>query len=148
MNVDFSSLILSRASGVFRCHQSLPDDALAFAAQHAVHIVPVKLAAARDKNAFLNAAAKALAFPGYFGRNWDAFYDCLLELKQGQGTLLVLREASGFARSEPEEFTAASATLQDAADYWKEKGQPFLVIIELETPGLAPELPQVTPRAK
>ena len=143
MNMDFASLIATRASGVFRCDRTLPARAVGFAAQHAVHVVPVNLTAARDKNAFLNAAARALAFPEYFGHNWDAFYDCLLELK-GEHLLLVLREASGFARAEPEEFAAASAALQDAADYRRGEGRPFVVIIELEAPVLAPDLPQVS----
>jgi len=144
MIIDFATLIATGASGVFRCDRPLPERALALAAQQAVHVVPINLTAARDKNAFLNAVAKALAFPEYFGHNWDAFYDCLLELKQERGTLLVLREASGFARSEPEEFAAASAALQDAADYWKSEGHPFAVVIELEMAALAPELPQVS----
>jgi RNAse (barnase) inhibitor barstar len=143
MNMDFATLIATGASGVFRCDRPLPARAMAFAAQHAVHVVPVNLTAARDKNAFLNAAARALAFPEYFGHNWDAFYDCLLELK-GERMLLVLREASGFARAEPEEFAAASGALQDAAEYRRDEGRPFLVVIELEAPVLAPDLPQVS----
>ena len=110
-----------------------------------MQIVPARMLAVRDKNAFLNALAKALQFPEYFGHNWDAFYDCLLDLEPGSGgTLLLLRDASGFARADPEEFAAAVATLADAADYWKGEGRALLVVVELETPALAPELTEIS----
>jgi len=145
MKADFFKLIESRTGGVFRCHAPLSDRALESAALKALQVVSVGLTAARDKNAFLNTLAKALEFPAYFGHNWDAFYDCLLELEHGEGggTLLVLREASGFARAEPEEFTAAIDTLADAADYWKGEDKALLAVVELEAPALAPELPEI-----
>lgn len=146
MKTDFSKLIESGVGGVFRCHVPLTDAALESAAQKKMLVVPVRLLAARDKKGFLNAVAKELQFPDYFGHNWDAFYDCLLDLKHddGAGTLLVLREASGFATTEPEEFAAAVDTLVDAADYWKGENKALLVVVELEAPALAPELAEIS----
>lgn len=146
MKTDFFRLIESHTGGVFRSHAPLADRALESAAQGKMRVVPVRLVAVRDKNAFLNALAKALQFPDYFGHNWDAFYDCLLDLQHGDGagTLLVLREASGFARAEPEEFAAAAAALQDAARYWEGENKALLVVVELEAPALAPELPDIS----
>lgn len=145
MKADFLKLIDSGAGGVFRCHAPLPEAALETAERKKLLVVLVRLIAARDKNAFLNAIAKALHFPAYFGHNWDAFYDCLLDLKhdEGAGTLLVLRDASGFARAEPEEFAAAVDTLTDAADYWKAENKILLVVVELQAPALAPELAEI-----
>ena len=146
MTQQFQELIASQMGGVFRCHRAIPEAALALAAQRGMAVVPVRLAAARDKKAFLNTVAEALRFPDYFGHNWDAFYDCLIELKPGDGgTLIVLREASGFARAEPDEFAAAVAALQDACEYWNEKGKVLTVIAELQLPALAPELLEVIP---
>lgn len=146
MKTDFFKLIESGAGGVFRCHAPLPDAALESAAGKKFRVIAVRLHAARDKNGFLNALAKALQFPDYFGHNWDAFYDCLLELKHGDGagTLLVLRDASGFARAEPEEFAAAVDTLADAADYWKGQNKALVAVVELEAPALAPELAELS----
>lgn len=146
MKSDFFKLIESGTGGVFRCHSPLPDRALESAVQKKMRVVPVRLVAARDKTAFLNAIAVALQFPDYFGHNWDAFYDCLLDLKHGDGagTLLLLREASGFARGDPEEFAAAVGTLADAADYWKGENKALLVVVELEAPALAPELAEIS----
>ena len=144
MKADFFKLIESRTGGVFRCHAPLSDRALESAALKALRVVPVRLTAARDKNAFLNTLAKALQFPDYFGHNWDAFYDCLLGLEHGEdGTVLVLREASGFARAEPEDFAAAVDALADAADYWKGEDKTLLAVVELEAPALAPELAEI-----
>ena len=125
----------------------MPEAALDAAARKKLLVVPVRLPAARDKNGFLKAMAKALRFPDYFGHNWDAFYDCLLDLKhdEGAGTLLLLRDASGFARAEPEEFAAAVDTLADAVDYWKGQNKVLLVVVELEAPALAPELAEISP---
>ena len=146
MKSDFFKLIESGAGGVFRCHAPLTEAMLEPAVQRKLLVVPVQLVAARDKHAFLTAIAKALQFPDYFGHNWDAFYDCLLELRhpEGSGTLLVLRDASGFARAEPEEFAAATGALADAADHWRQKKKVLLVVVELDVPALAPELEEIS----
>ena len=148
MKNDFFKLIASGAGGVFRCHAHLHQAALESAQQMKLLVVPVELARARDKNAFLAAIAEALQFPDYFGRNWDAFYDCLLELKHGDGTgtLLLLRGVSGFARAEPEEFAAAVGSLADAADHWKQEKKVLLAVLELDAPALAPELSEISCR--
>ncbi|MBC8006448.1 MAG: barstar family protein [Prolixibacteraceae bacterium] len=146
MRTDFFKLMESGTGGVFRCHAPLPDAALESAAGKKLGVVAVGLRAARDKNSFLNALAKALQFPDYFGHNWDAFYDCLLDLQHGDGAgmLLLLRDASGFARAEPEEFAAAVDTLADAAYYWKGQNKALVAVVELETPTLAPELAEIS----
>lgn len=146
MKAVLSTQIKSGRGGVFRCHARVPENALDAAMQLGLRVEKIGLQGARDKDAFLNAFAKALRFPDYFGHNWDAFYDCLtdLEHEKGEGILVVLREASGFARAEQEEFAAAVDSLQDAAEFWGEDGKMLLVIVELEAPVLAPELPEIS----
>jgi RNAse (barnase) inhibitor barstar len=148
MKAAFSKVLETGASGVYRCHSALAEAALGEATQRGMRVEKVVLAGARDKNAFLNAVAKALVFPDYFGQNWDAFYDCLVDLEhdKGEGLLVVLRDASGFARAEPDEFAAAVDALQDAADFWEDEQKTLLVVVELEAPVLAPELPEVSGR--
>jgi RNAse (barnase) inhibitor barstar len=146
MKAQLSILIKSGKGGVFRCHSAVPEKALEAATRSGVRVETAGLQGARDKNAFLKAIAKSLRFPDYFGHNWDAFYDCLIDLEheKGEGILLLMREASGFARTEPEEFAAALDTLQDATEFWDDDGKMLLVIVELEAPVLAPELPEVS----
>ncbi|HVY06175.1 MAG TPA: barstar family protein [Burkholderiales bacterium] len=127
-----------RVEGVFR--SSTPVAAKLNKAGELANFI-VKLNAVRDKTAFLNAIAKAMAFPEYFGHNWDGLYDCLLDKDPGPGGAgIVFEQASGFARAEPDEFAAAVDTLTDAADYWKDEGKILLAVFELDAPALAPEL--------
>ena len=145
MKVVLSTLIKTGKGGVYRCHTSVHDEAFDAAVKIGVRVEKIGLQGVRDKNAFLKTAAKSLRFPDYFGHNWDAFYDCLIELEhdKGEGILVLLREASAFARTDQEEFAAAIDTLQDAAEFWEEDGKMLLVVVELEAPVLAPELPEV-----
>ena len=51
-------------------------------------------AAARDKAHFMTSIAQALAFPDYFGANWDAFDECLDDLHwQDKAIVLVIDHA-------------------------------------------------------
>lgn len=145
MKVEFFKLIETGACGVFRCPVRLPEPALELADQAGWRTVPVDLLGARDKHKFLTALAGALRFPDYFGHNWDALYDCLLDIEHaGRGTLIVLQSASNFARAEPDEFSAAMGALADATDYWTNDDRSLLVVVELETGALAPDLAEIT----
>jgi len=146
MSSEFSALIAEGRGGIFRCHAAVRTQDLDAAARRGMRVAAAALRGARDKDAFLKVVAEALAFPDYFGHNWDAFFDCLVELEhgKGEGTLVWLRDASGFARAEPEEFAAAMDAFQDAADSWEDEGKTLLVICELEAPVLAPGLPEIT----
>ena len=140
---------LPGTGGVFRIHSPAPQAMVDAASRDGMQVAAVALQGARDKNAFLDAIADALAFPEYFGHNWDAFYDCLTDLAPGKGggLLLVLRQVSGFARAEPEEFASAVGALQDAVDFWASRDGRLQAVIELEAPVLAPELPEISRRA-
>jgi hypothetical protein len=147
MRTDLSSLIESGPGGVYRIHSAVPPAALDMASKRGMQVAVSALQGARDKNAFLNTLAAALRFPEYFGHNWDAFYDCLIDVGPGGGggLLVLLREASGFARAEPDEFASAIDALRDAADYWNSEGRRLVAVVELDAPVLAPELPEVSP---
>lgn len=147
MTMEFQTLMNGHIGGVFRTHRALSEAALQAASARPPRTVAVRLTTVHDKNAFLAGVAGALHFPAHFGRNWDAFYDCLLDIDPGEGgMLIVLRDASAFARAEPDEFAAAIDTLTDAADYWREHKKALAVVVELESSALAPELPEVSYR--
>jgi hypothetical protein len=138
MSASLLALVTEGASGVYRCAPLAQADVPSAAEQ-------IDLRKARDKAAFLAAFAGALGFPEHFGHNWDAFYDCLGDIEGGRKVLL-LRGASAFARAEPEEFGTALDTLADAVQLWREAGRSLLVVVELEAPVLAPELPGISVR--
>ena len=91
----------------------------------------VDIHAVHGKADFLALLAKALAFPDWFGGNWDALADCLTDLswQPAPGYVLVLEKAKHFGSGHAEEFAAAIEILQHAADYWRDEGKPFWVFI-------------------
>jgi RNAse (barnase) inhibitor barstar len=136
----------ARAGGVYRFKVTATGLPVPSAADRQVVRIGVKNA--RDKLAFLKPVAEALQFPDYFGQNWDAFYDCLTDLAQrGRGALVILLDdASGFARAEPEEFGAAVDALRDAAEYWDATERRLVVLVGIGEPLLATELAEVSVR--
>lgn len=92
----------------------------------------IDLAGCHDKPTFLERTAKALDFPGWFGENWDAYYDCLADLgwRAAPGHLLVYENASEFAASAPEAFNTALVILGDAAAAWASRGVPFRAFVD------------------
>ncbi|MFI6940045.1 barstar family protein [Streptomyces sp. NPDC050418] len=65
-----------------------------------------------DKAAFLDACARSLAFPSWFGRNWDALADCLRDLEPG--TVVVLTGWGAYAAARPGEWETAREILAEA----------------------------------
>jgi hypothetical protein len=83
-------------------------------------------------------------FPSYFGRNWDAFEECLNDLSwvPAKGYLLIFDQAERFARAQPEEFATALDILRDGIKSWQAQSTPMIVILR----GLgqaASDLPQL-----
>ena len=91
------------------------------------HVARIDLDGCRDKAELLERTASALAFPQWFGGNWDALYDCLADLgwRSAPGHLLVFEHAGDLRREAPEVFDTAVAVLNDAAATWDRRGVPF-----------------------
>ncbi|MEZ0077150.1 barstar family protein [Planotetraspora sp. GP83] len=56
--------------------------------------------------AFFEEAARVLRFPGYFGRNWDAFADSLGDATRAGKVALVVEHAEDLLNAEPPEQLA------------------------------------------
>jgi hypothetical protein len=72
-----------------------------------------------SKAEFLRAAGRALKFPEWAGRNWDAFEELANDLSwlpPIEGYLLLIERASGLAGKEPETLRIALDILGDALD--------------------------------
>lgn len=92
----------------------------------------VDLAPASEKVRFLAECARDLRFPETFGANWDALADCLQDLswRPAPGYVVRLVNAQVFAVASPRDFETAVEILRDAAMYWKERGKPFIVLVD------------------
>ena len=71
------------------------------------------------------AMARALAFPDWFGGNWDALEDCLSDLswRRGDGHVLLIRNGPA-----GDTFGVLLDVLRSAAEYWAGRGKPFFAV--------------------
>ncbi|MER7757086.1 barstar family protein [Kitasatospora sp. NPDC097643] len=77
----------------------------------------------RTKDGMLSTWARALAFPEYFGHNWDAFEECLGDIlhpatapdRPRPGLLLLLDEADALLADAPEAELTTLLRILDAA---------------------------------
>ncbi len=68
--------------------------------------------------------ARALAFPDYFGHNWDALEECLADLEwlPAKGYVLLITDAQAVIEDNEEEYETLLEVLDDAGEAWS-KGQ-------------------------
>jgi RNAse (barnase) inhibitor barstar len=112
-------------SGVYRASRADPiadalrGSKLSFAA--------VSLGNVKEKTELMRTIAAALGFPDWFGQNWDALEDCLIDLswRQAHGHVLVF-EAFQFLPSD--ELGVLIEVLVSAAEYWAGQGTPFFAV--------------------
>lgn len=57
--------------------------------------------ACRDRAGLFTEFATVLDFPGYFGRNWDAFADCLRDAADDRDLLLYVTHSAELLADEP-----------------------------------------------
>ena len=77
------------------------------------------------KGNLFDSLARALAFPEWFGRNWDALEDVLGDLswRKGDGHVVVFR-----SYPEGEELGILADVLRSTAEYWAGRGRPFFAV--------------------
>ncbi len=90
------------------------------------------LAGARDKGAVLDALAKAFELPKHFGRNLDALYDCVTDLKPAMdadlpGFVVVLENLPDSASFDAKERSALLDVFRDAAEFYYDREWAFRV---------------------
>jgi RNAse (barnase) inhibitor barstar len=81
----------------------------------------VRGAKAQTTPALFDEMAAALQFPYYFGENWDALDECLVDLEwlEGSGFVLIFTEAQTLLAGEPaSELADLLEILEEAARSW------------------------------
>jgi len=114
-------------SGVYRASDSAR---LAPAGAAGLDRVSISLAGVTAKDALLERFAAALAFPDWFGGNWDALEDCLGDLSWRAETahLLVIEGFEALQTAARDDFRVLLDLLADIADDWSAQGRDFCVI--------------------
>ncbi|MBV9023193.1 MAG: barstar family protein [Streptomycetaceae bacterium] len=93
-------------------------------------VVTLELHGVTDKAAFMDRCARSLHFPEWFGRNWDALFDCLTDpdWMQGRGGWLVRVSGwQGYEAAAPEQWRTALAVFTDAAERWRDTATPLRI---------------------
>lgn len=102
----------------------------------------LELRGIRNKQEFLALAARDLAFPDWFGFNWDALQDCLTDLSwlPARGYVVVLAHCDEFRAAAPDDFDTLMQVFVTAANFWRSQAIPFWVLLDTGLGGV-PELP-------
>jgi RNAse (barnase) inhibitor barstar len=82
-----------------------------------------------DKDLF-SVVASAMQFPDYFGSNWDALDECLIDMNwlPADGYLLFLRDADKGWSQNPYILGRFVTTWLEASKYWIEEKKPFHLV--------------------
>lgn len=86
-------------------------------------VVTLDLDRVADKAGLMDRAARALALPDWFGRNWDALADSLTdhtvwpEDAVERGLLIVVRNWRPYAEARPDEWRIAQEVFAEASDH-------------------------------
>jgi RNAse (barnase) inhibitor barstar len=83
----------------------------------------------RDKKTLLDHMARAMDFPDYFGKNWDALNDCLTDLERATGYIVLFDAPDRFMQNSPADWDVALDVFNTAIEFWREQGIPFYVLL-------------------
>ncbi len=89
---------------------------------------------ALTKKDLLEQIASCLSFPDYFGMNWDALDECLMDLSwlDYKGYVLVVRNALVFWQQNTINAGKLVSAWQSAAEIWSRGGVPFHLVFVME----------------
>ncbi len=78
----------------------------------------------RTPSGLFDEFARVLAFPEYFGHNWDALEECLADFEwlPAKGYILLITDAHAVLPDDEEEYETLLEVLSDAGEAWS-KGQ-------------------------
>jgi ribonuclease T1 len=84
-----------------------------------------------DKDHFLKEAALALGFPEYFGNNWDAFADCLMDMSwhEAEGFVVLYNHFDTLTEDSPQAFATVLDIFRESTDFWRDQGKAVFVLL-------------------
>jgi RNAse (barnase) inhibitor barstar len=99
----------------------------------------IDLAGCSGKDDALARFARALAFPEWFGGNWDALADCLSDLSwwPADGYVLLLEHVNAWRAAAPEDFDTLVDIVNETATGWARLRKPFWALMPLPADALA-----------
>ena len=104
------------------------------ATAHNFAVYRVSLEGCSQTSEVLSRFQEQLAFPDWFGGNWDALNDCLTDFswRKAVGYLLVIEKPGDFRASGDDDFDTLISILSDASASWSGLGVPFWAFLVLD----------------
>ena len=143
MSTDFQALLrdISRASVYHLPHLPLAgrEEIIAGAEACGYAVFRVDLAGIEAKAGLLEALARDMAFPEWFGANWDALADCLGDLswRPAEGYLVLLEHCDLLHARAEDDFVTALQLFQAASSEWREQGVALWCLVDMQADGIA-----------
>ena len=96
----------------------------------------------RTEQTFLKKAGEVFGFPDYYGRNWDAFEECIKDFEwyPAEGYLILYDHFEVFAAYAPGEFKVVLTIFESAIKYWEEKNRITFYVLLRGNGNIAPNL--------
>ncbi|WP_406181347.1 barstar family protein [Streptomyces sp. NBC_01006] len=116
--------------------------ALAAAEEAGWTTLRVDLAGVRGKAELMRRWGAALQVPSWFGGNWDALADALMDLSwlpRAPGRLVAVTSWRSYAQVRPGDWETLQEILEQAVDFWREGADGELTVLLAEAPGGSPE---------
>lgn len=84
-----------------------------------------------SKETFFIKVAEAMEFPADFGGNWDAFDECITDLRWclAEGYILFYDRPDIFAHADPTQWQIALDILRSAEEYWETRNTSLKVLL-------------------
>lgn len=106
--------------------------ALAAAEEAGWTTVRLDLDGVRSKAELMRRCGEALRVPEWFGGNWDALADSLIDLSwlpQAPGRLVAVTSWRGYAGARPADWETLQEVLESAVEFWREAGEGALAVL-------------------
>ncbi len=99
----------------------------------------IDLTQARNKEDLLATIGKDMAFPEWFGYNWDALADSLADLgwRPAEGYLVLLEHCDSLHANAGSDLVAALQIFENAAAEWRERGIALWCLVDMQADGIA-----------
>lgn len=126
-------------AGVYHLPQMDKEAVIAAAKANGFAAFRIDLSHVQDKAQMLDAIARAMKFPKWFGHNFDALADCLADMawKPAEGYLVLLEHCDGIHGRAEADFVTLLQTFEQAAAEWREQDVPFWCLVEMQADGIA-----------
>lgn len=87
----------------------------------------------------LELIGEGLHLPKWYGKNFDALYDCLTDLtwQDTAASVIVLTGCDAIHAADPDAWQTLISVFASAAEFWQNEEVPFWVFIDMSADGLA-----------